>query len=472
MFRLSISLRALNVVALLLLISVFVAAEATTNTALFIAIPYVGHVNPLISQALELQRRGWKVYIVSCSQINAYVETYSVEFIDIGHCPWIDGSKIIHERASGMPKIAGFKLLIEWLIDAYPYMYNATVSVLRDKQLNVTVAIVDSATNAGIDICNTLNISCIINNPDILSFVGFEVLEPADYNPVSFMNNSIHTLGTNTIMRAYQPLMRLLLRIRFRGFDSRWNKYRTNAGFTKPLSLWSYFLGHVILSNTAFGLEYPRPIPLHIQLTGPMLNMSMSKEGYVNQLSVHDRQWIEEENGKPIIYVSAGTTASLSKEQVHKLFDALSSDKYRVTWKLSKNEARHLSGSYVPKSIRIVEWVSSSLGYFAHDRVKVFISHCGINSVYESVWLDTPIICLPMFADQYDMGHQVSDAGVGILLDKVKFTSNELRTKIEEILKNKNYSLNIKRVQAQIKLHGGVQRAADIIETVAQVGSD
>ncbi|CAF4653850.1 unnamed protein product, partial [Didymodactylos carnosus] len=161
------------------------------------------------------------------------------------------------------------------MIDAYPYMYNATLSVLRDKQLNVTIAIVDSFTIAGTDICNTLNISWVINNPDILLSVGNTVLQPADYNPVTMMNNSIHTLGTNTVMRALQPLIRLLFEIELQlGFDLRWNKYRTDAGLTKPLGLSNRFLGHVILSNTAFGLEYSRPIPLHIQLTGPMLNMS------------------------------------------------------------------------------------------------------------------------------------------------------------------------------------------------------
>jgi hypothetical protein len=77
-----------------------------------------------------------------------------------------------------------------------------------------------------------------------------------------------------------------------------------------------------------------------------------------------------------------------------------------------------------------------------------------------------------MFFDQYHMDNQVRNAGVGLSLDKFKFTSDELKAKIEQILNSKNYSSNIERLQAQMKLHGGVQRAADIIETVAQFGSD
>ena len=103
---------------------------------------------------------------------------------------------------------------------------------------------------------------------------------------------------------------------------------------------------------------------------------------------------------------------------------------------------------------------------------KVFISHCGVNSAYESIWLGTPVICLPFFADQLDIGNQIHHAGVGILLDKSKFTSDQLTSSIYSLLDNRNYLINIKRVQAQIKLHGGVKRAGNIIETVAQFGSN
>jgi hypothetical protein len=103
--------------------------------------------------------------------------------------------------------------------------------------------------------------------------------------------------------------------------------------------------------------------------------------------------------------------------------------------------------------------------------IQIFISHCGINSAYESIWLGTPIICIPISVDQYDMGHRIQDAGVGVLLDKLAFTPEELRSHIETILENKNYSHNIKRMQVMMKLHGGVQHAADTIETVAQFGS-
>ncbi len=63
--------------------------------------------------------------------------------------------------------------------------------------------------------------------------------------------------------------------------------------------------------------------------------------------------------------------------------------------------------------------------------MKIFISHCGINSVYGSVRLGTLVICVPLFFDQYIMAYSVRNGSVRTLLDKFNFTSDELKAKIE-----------------------------------------
>lgn len=427
----------------------------------------------MIPQALELKQRGWNVYLLSCTNIKEYIEKSGIEFIDIGSCSWLDELDMIKEKVSTMKTFADDStMLIQWAIDISPIMYNASIKVLRDKQLNVTIAIVDMTTLAGTDLADTLNIPYIINNPDILPFIEGPFSQMTAHDSGNSIFQTISIRIRSTLLRSLRPLLPVLQELMLQlYFDSRWNKHRASVGLTNPNSLMRRCWDHVVLSNSAFGLERVRSISPHIQFTGPMFDMNISKQTYLNDLSVEDRQWIELNNTKPIIYVSPGTIASLSKEQIHKLIDALSSDQYRVLWKLSKTDLNHISNKHIPESIRIIHWVSSVVGHLAHPHVKVFLSHCGINSVYESIWLGTPVICLPMFFDQYHMDNQVQHAGVGLSLDKFKFTADELKSKLEQILNNNTYSRNIERVQAQMKLHGGVQRAADIIETVAKFGS-
>lgn len=54
--------------------------------ALLTAIPYVGHLNPLLTLATELQRRGWRVAIASPTGAQAHVaaEAPGLPFVDLG----------------------------------------------------------------------------------------------------------------------------------------------------------------------------------------------------------------------------------------------------------------------------------------------------------------------------------------------------------------------------------------------------
>ncbi len=71
------------------------------------------------------------------------------------------------------------------------------------------------------------------------------------------------------------------------------------------------------------------------------------------------------------------------------------------------------------------------------------------------------------------MAQRVEDAGVGRWLHKFKFTSEQLRETIEMMLTEEEKVLrekNIKRIQAMMKIHGGIERAVDLIEMVAEHG--
>jgi hypothetical protein len=48
-------------------------------------------------------------------------------------------------------------------------------------------------------------------------------------------------------------------------------------------------------------------------------------------------QWMEQDN-RPVIYISMGTIAGLNSKQVATLLDGVSSDQFRVLWKLPKKQ--------------------------------------------------------------------------------------------------------------------------------------
>lgn len=105
--------------------------------------------------------------------------------------------------------------------------------------------------------------------------------------------------------------------------------------------------------------------------------------------------------------------------------------------------------------------------------MKVFISHCGDNSLYESLKMGTPLLCIPIAYDQLDCAMRGFDAGVARVLDKKRFTADDIRREIDHILASeKEFQTGIARGQDLLKLAGGVQRAVDLVEHVYAHGTD
>ena len=125
----------------------------------------------------------------------------------------------------------------------------------------------------------------------------------------------------------------------------------------------------------------------------------------------------------------------------------------------------------LPPSIRVEEWVSSQIAVLQHANVRAFVSHCGTNSVQESVWAGTPVVGIPLFAAQGDMAIRLQDAGIGSWLDKHRFAPEQLREHVRHACRSDEFRAKVSALQSGFALAGGVARAADLIEQAAAAGA-
>ena len=137
----------------------------------------------------------------------------------------------------------------------------------------------------------------------------------------------------------------------------------------------------------------------------------------------------------------------------------------------TKREAAAAGMASTRNGLRVMEWGPPPLAVLAHSNVAVFVSHCGINSVHEAAIAGTPIVGIPMFADQRDMAIRVADAGIGLWMNKRTFTSEQLRAGILQVITGDTFRRALPRVQRSLDEAGGVRRAADLIERVAAVSA-
>lgn len=68
--------------------------------------------------------------------------------------------------------------------------------------------------------------------------------------------------------------------------------------------------------------------------------------------------------------------------------------------------------------------------------------------MYESIVAGTPIVGIPMLSDQRDMAVRVADAGVGLWVDKTRFTAAELSGAIDRVRQDPAFRSRLAPLQA------------------------
>jgi UDP:flavonoid glycosyltransferase YjiC (YdhE family) len=238
------------------------------------------------------------------------------------------------------------------------------------------------------------------------------------------------------------------------------NQNRRRRGL-RPIDYQRWFRERLILVDSAFGLEYPRPLPPTIQMVGPMFPRS------TRPLPEALDRWLSD--GPPVVYVNLGTIARPWPGLVERLGLGLASSEFRVLWVLP-TDLEWMLPEPRPASMRVVPWVPTQLGVLAHPNVRAFVSHCGVNSVHESIRGDTPVVGIPLFAAQGDMAQRVEDARIGSRLDKHRFRPEELHARVRHALDATDYRAHMMGLRASFELAGGAARAADLVASALPAG--
>lgn len=86
-----------------------------------------------------------------------------------------------------------------------------------------------------------------------------------------------------------------------------------------------------------------------------------------------------------------------------------------------------------------------------------------MNSTSEGLYYKTPMIVIPMGADQFAVGSQVENTGAGKMFKKEDVTAELLTEAIKELSENPEYQTKASEIGESLKAAGGAQRAAELI---------
>jgi polyene glycosyltransferase len=217
--------------------------------------------------------------------------------------------------------------------------------------------------------------------------------------------------------------------------------------------------GKLVLVNSIPGLDYPQPLPPLVQYTGPIIEMN-TMEAFTPDVEA----WMDAVPvGKPVVYVSYGTVAFLKEDQVRYMANVLTSDKFFALWALPSDQHAGLPDD-LPSSVKVHHWIPTPRA-LAHPKVAAFVSHCGGNSVSESIAMGKPIVGYPQFGDQTANCQRVADAGAGTTAPLKQ--SWVKQSDILEVIQNGAYTKRAAQLARLLKAFGGTKKAADLIEVGA-----
>lgn len=69
-------------------------------------------------------------------------------------------------------------------------------------------------------------------------------------------------------------------------------------------------------------------------------------------------------------------------------------------------------------------------------KVSLFLTHGGYNSLSESLYSATPMVLIPLFADQFRNANLAKQRGVGLVVEKPEFNADFISAQIKRILTN------------------------------------
>ncbi|XP_009790790.1 anthocyanidin 3-O-glucosyltransferase 6-like [Nicotiana sylvestris] len=152
----------------------------------------------------------------------------------------------------------------------------------------------------------------------------------------------------------------------------------------------------------------PQIYPIH-----PVAN---SEEGDKKQETESIIKWLDDQPKSSVLFLCFGTLGSFEPEQVREIAIALERSRHRFLWSLRRpppkgkvempknydNSEEVLPEGFLDRTNgigKVVGW-APQVTVLSHPAVGGFVSHCGWNSVLESVCCGVPIAAWPLYAEQ------------------------------------------------------------------------
>ncbi|XP_044752181.1 UDP-glucosyltransferase 2-like [Coccinella septempunctata] len=199
----------------------------------------------------------------------------------------------------------------------------------------------------------------------------------------------------------------------------------------------------IILLNSHFTLNMARPaVPNFIEVGGLHITTT---------LKPLDKKIAAFIGKNKFIYFSLGSLANsetFEPEILKSFMDTFAELDHKVLWKANGTEIEKIVN--IPSNVLVQSWMPQ-MEILCHPNILFFITHSGLLGTEEAIHCGVPMLCLPLFADQYQNCRNMLDRGVAKTLEIETITKEKFSNVVGELIINPSYAQNAKKLSRLFK---------------------
>jgi len=410
--------------------------------------PSIGHLNPMCVLGRELQRRGHTVVLFGVPDALAKVVDLDFTLWEIGATAYPKESVNRAFKALGeLTGRAGLKFTINFLQRELQMLFQEAPQAIR--AAGIDVLIVDQITPAIATVADYLDLPFVTVCNALL--INREPAVPPNFTHWAYATSTWaqwrNQAGYALVSFLTRDLWQTIVAQRHQ-----WHlpPYQQRDDASSPLAQ---------LCQLPQTFDFPRAqLPAHFHYIGRFQDPSGTEPIAFKTIAFP----FERLDGRALVYASLGTLQNQRAE----IFACIA----RACVDLDVQLVISLGNPNAPA----VEFPGEPLvvPFAPHqqliERSQVVITHAGMNTVLTALSCGVPLVAIPITNEQPGIAARLQRTKAGKMVRLRALNESTLRNAVTEILTQASYRENARRLQQSMQAAGGVVRAADIIERVAQ----
>lgn len=173
---------------------------------------------------------------------------------------------------------------------------------------------------------------------------------------------------------------------------------------------------------------------------------------------------IEKTRGK-LLYISMGTVNNDMLPFYKQCIRIFADTDYQVILSVGNlveiQELRELAENLQPEGLADLSVCRQTDQIAVLKKADAFLSHCGMNSVNESLYFGVPLVMLPQTSEQRGVARRAAQIGAGLELKSAE--PPVVLEAVRHVMDEKGFKENAERISDSFHRCGGAKRAADKI---------